>query len=150
MEPEIRELEPQTAVIVRSTTTPEGIADLLHRDLPMLVGKLVGASIPVEHPPYVRYLTTGESMDVEVGIPFDGPAPEPDGFEIGGLPGGRTAVMRHAGSYEKLRESWERFGGWAEARGDKPNGPFWESYFTNPREEPDPEKIYTDLFLPLE
>jgi len=33
--------------------------------------------------------------------------------------------------------------------GDRAAGPFWESYVTNPREEPDSSKWITEIFLPL-
>jgi hypothetical protein len=33
--------------------------------------------------------------------------------------------------------------------GEQPSGPFWESYVTNPAEEPDASKRVTEIYLPL-
>ena len=34
-------------------------------------------------------------------------------------------------------------------QGEEPAGPFWESYVTNPREEPDSSKWITDIAQPI-
>jgi effector-binding domain-containing protein len=70
----------------------------------------------------------------------------PDAGQASGLPGGRVAVLRHVGPFSGLRDACERLQEWA---GDRAAGPFWESYVTNPREEPDSSRWVTEIFLPL-
>jgi effector-binding domain-containing protein len=35
-------------------------------------------------------------------------------------------------------------------RGERASGPFWESYVTDPRSEPDASKRITDIYQPIE
>jgi effector-binding domain-containing protein len=54
--------------------------------------------------------------------------------------------LRHVGPFSGLRDACARLHEWA---GDRAVGPFWESYVTNPREEPDSSRWVTEIFLPL-
>jgi hypothetical protein len=66
--------------------------------------------------------------------------------DLGVEPAGRAAVLRHVGPFSGLRDACARLHEWA---GERAAGPFWESYVTNPREEPDSARWITELFLPL-
>ena len=68
------------------------------------------------------------------------------GVEPAGPPGGRAAVLVHVGPFSGLREACARLQEWA---GERAVGPFWESYVTNPREEPDSSRWITEIFQPL-
>ena len=62
------------------------------------------------------------------------------------LRGQTVAVLVHVGPFSGLRDACERLQEWA---GERAAGPFWESYVTNPREEPDSSRWVTEIFLPL-
>ena len=55
-------------------------------------------------------------------------------------------MLVHVGPFSGLRDACERLQEWV---GDRAAGPFWESYVTNPREEPDSSRWVTEIFLPL-
>jgi hypothetical protein len=138
LDPEIRELSPQPAVVEVAVTDDAGLPGVVDSGFPRLFGRLADLGVEATGPPYIRYLRTGEELELELGIPAAG--------QDSGLPGGRAAVLRHVGPYAGLREACERLQAWA---GERADGPFWESYVTNPREEPDSSRWVTEIFLPL-
>jgi effector-binding domain-containing protein len=140
-DPEIRELSPQHAVVEVTVTDAAGIPAAVDSGFPRLFGRLADLGVEPAGPPYIRYLRTGAEMELELGIPVG-----PDAGQSSGLPGGRVAVLRHVGPFSGLRDACERLQEWA---GDRAAGPFWESYVTNPREEPDSSKWVTEIVLPL-
>ena len=141
MDPEIRELSPQPAVTEVAVTAAAGIPSGVDSGFPRLFGRLADLGVEPAGPPYIRYLRTGAELELELGVPVG-----PDAGQSSGLPGGRAAVLRHVGPFSGLRDACERLQEWA---GDRAAGPFWESYLTNPREEPDSSKWITEIFLPL-
>jgi effector-binding domain-containing protein len=143
-DPEIRELSPQHAVVEVTATDDAGIPAAVDSGFPRLFGRLADLGVEPAGPPYIRYLRTGAEMELELGIPVG-----PDAGQSSGLPGGRAAVLRHVGPFSGLRDACEALQRWAAERGEPAAGPFWESYVTNPREEPDSSKWVTEIFLPL-
>ena len=143
-DPEIRELSPQHAVVEVTVTDDAGIPAAVDSGFPRLFGRLADLGVEPAGPPYIRYLRTGAEMELELGIPVG-----PDAGQSSGLPGGRAAVLRHVGPFSGLRDACERLQTWAAERGETAAGPFWESYVTNPREEPDSSRWITEIVLPL-
>ena len=141
LDPEIRELSPQPAVVEVAVTDQAGLPGVVDRGFPRLFGRLAELGAEPAGPPFIRYLRTGEELELELGIPVG-----PDAGQTSGLPGGRAAVLRHVGPFSGLRDACARLQEWA---GERAAGPFWESYVTNPREEPDSSKWITEIFLPL-
>ncbi len=140
-DPEIRELSPQPAVVEVTVTDDAGIPAAVDSGFPRLFGRLADLGVEPAGPPYIRYLRTGAEMELELGIPVG-----PDAGQSSGLPGGRVAVLRHVGPFSGLRDACERLQEWA---GERAAGPFWESYLTNPREEPDASRWITEIVLPM-
>ena len=143
-DPEIRELSPQPAVTEVAVTDADGIPSVVDAAFPRLFGRLADLGVEPAGPPYIRYLRTGAEMELELGIPVG-----PDAGQSSGLPGGRAAVLRHVGPFSELRAACEALQAWVAAQGETAAGPFWESYVTNPREEPDSSKWITEIVLPL-
>jgi effector-binding domain-containing protein len=140
-DPEIRELSPQPAITEVAVTDADGLPSVVDSGFPRLFGRLAELGVEPAGPPYIRYLRTGAELELELGIPVG-----PDAGQPSGLPGGRAAVLRHVGPYDELRDACARLQEWA---GDRAAGPFWESYVTNPRDEPDSSRWVTEIFLPL-
>jgi AraC family transcriptional regulator len=67
------------------------------------------------------------------------------------LEGGDCAVLTHYGPYSQLGEAYRwLYGVWLPGSGREPrNAPAFEIYFGDPRQTP-PEKLRTDIHLPLE
>ena len=80
-----------------------------------------------------------------------GPVPaNPQGIVDGVLPGGRCAVVRHAGSRDRVAESvYYLFRDWLPGSGEEPRDfPVYFEYLDAGTETPE-EQQQTDIFLPL-
>lgn len=143
---EIRELAEQPAAVEHATTPSEGLPSAVDRGFPAIFGRLEKLGVEPAGPPFVRYLETGDQFTIELGVPVAGKLE--DGKQAN-LPAGRAAVWRHVGPYSELRTACERLGAAVEELGEEPAGGLWESYVTNPAEEPDPAKRITEIYLPL-
>ena len=89
LDPEIRELSPQPAVTEVAVTDDAGIPAVVDAGFPRLFGRLAELGVEPAGPPFIRYLRTGEELELELGIPVG-----PDADQSSGLPGGRAAVLR--------------------------------------------------------
>ncbi len=143
---EIRDIAAQPAAVERATTPAADLPAAVDRAFPALFERLGKAGVEPAGPPFIRYLETGDPLEVELGVPVSG---EVGDGEQASLPAGRTAVLRHVGPYSELRAACERLGQEVERLGERASGPFWESYVTNPAEEPDASKRITEIYLPL-
>ena len=143
-DPEIRELTPQPAVVEVAVTEAAGLPAVVDSGFPRLFGRLAELGVEPAGPPYIRYLRTGEELELELGIPVG-----PDAEQSSGLPGGRAAVLRHVGRFSGLRAACAALEAWVAEQGLEPAGPFWESYVTNPRDEPDSSKWITEITQPI-
>ena len=144
LDPEIRELSPQPAVVEVAVTDDAGLPGVVDSGFPRLFGRLAELGVEPAGPPYIRYLRTGAELELELGIPVG-----PDAEQSSGLPGGRAAVLRHVGPFSGLRAACEALERWVVGQGEEPAGPFWESYVTNPRDEPDSSKWITEIVQPI-
>jgi AraC family transcriptional regulator len=74
----------------------------------------------------------------------------PPGLAEQRVPGGRYARTTHIGPYTQVGDAWARFmGQWLPGSGERlGDGVTYEIYVNNPSEVP-PEKLHTDLYLPL-
>jgi effector-binding domain-containing protein len=149
LEPEIRELAAEPAVIETAVTDGAGMGAIVDRAFGALFDELAKQGVEPAAAPYVRYIKTGDQLEIELGVPVAPDAVELAGVEQASLPSGRAAVLRHVGPYDGLRAACERLQMWVEERGESASGPFWESYVTNPATERDPAKRITDIYVPL-
>ncbi len=87
------------------------------------------------------------TMDIEIGWPVAGPFPGDGDVQTSTLPGGTVAVASHFGPYDGIGPVYEAIQTWCREHGDEIAGPPWESYFTDPHEEPDTAKWRTDVYF---
>ena len=144
--PEIRSIAAQRAAVERAQTDADGIAGVVDRTFPALFARLAEQGAAPAGPPYIRYLRHDEVFDLELGVPV------PDGTAVvrelrGGLPAGRTAILRYMGHFSGLRAACDGLMEWVAEHGEEAAGPMWEVYVTNPREEPDSSKWITDIHI---
>src|SRR5689334_10063422 len=137
-QPDITDIPAQTALTRVATTDRAGMGATIDRAFGELFAELDRLRAEPAGPPYIRYLSTGEQLEIELGVPVASDAVPENGRAT--LPGGRAAVLRHTGPYEELPQAVERLARSVQEHGEKASGPFWESYVTNPAEEPDPAK----------
>lgn len=143
--PEIRELPAQPAAVEVAVTDADGLPSVIDSGFPRLFSRLAELGVAPAGPPFIRYLRTGEELQLELGIPV----PAGSAAEDGGLPSGRVAVLRHVGHFGGLRGACERLEAWVAEQGEEAAGPFWEAYVTDPSSESDSSKWITDIHMPV-
>ena len=133
LDPEIRELSPQPAVTEVAVTDEAGVPGVVDAGFPRLFGRLAELGVEPAGPPFIRYLRTGRGA----GAASSGSrwARTPASRGAARRPGRRAAARRPVlRAPRRVRGAWPR---WVAEQGEEPAGPFWESYVTNPREEPE-------------
>ena len=151
MSVEIKEIDPIPVVGMKHKGPYDGIGDTF--------GKI-----------FQKAGAAGWPMQGCLGVYFDDPmeVPEdqlrsaaciitPEGFEPAdesveafSVDGGRYAVMRHVGTYEKLPDAWMKFYGEELPKlGMDDAGPPFELYVNDPNTTP-VEELITDLHIPVQ
>jgi len=114
----------------------DGIAAAVDSAFPALFGQLAERGAEPAGPPFIRYLSVGSELEIELGIPVA------DGERA--LPAGRWIVALHVGHFDGLRDAHAALQDWAQGEG-LAWSEFCEQYLTNPREEPDSSRWETEL-----
>ena len=110
-------------------------------------------------PPFIRYLTTdmARNLDIEVGFPVGTALPADERIATGSFPAGRYAVLVYTGSYSNqgLVKATASLLEWANKHDIRwqtstSQGVEWwraryESYMTDPQQEPDQKKWQTEI-----
>lgn len=144
---ELVEVE-ETLAIVRS-------AHCSHSELPDTISRLYGELMTaypeaeMTGPPRIYYLSWDQgSCVIEAAIPVE----TSSGFQPGDLktyPAVKAAKLDHVGPYTELHKSWEHMWGEMGRLGLAGGMPCWDSYVTDPEEEPDTSQWLTELYIPL-
>ncbi|GLF97520.1 GyrI-like domain-containing protein [Streptomyces yaizuensis] len=161
IEPVIEEHGERPYASIRDSVRMDAFDTIAHR-FGELVTWVTTQGSALAGAPFFRFHTvdlTGES-DVEAGVPVTTlPPPEGD-IRTGTLPGGRYATLRFTGHPDQLFDVADELRTWAARQGlawdltETPDGvEHWgcrlESYLTDPRVEPDPNKWETELSFRL-
>jgi effector-binding domain-containing protein len=146
MEIEIRSLEPQRVMGIRTPVKLAEIGPTIGRLMPELAGAVGEA---MAGPPLARWHAwEGEGGEMELAVPVRGDVAETDRVRASELPGGRAVVHRHVGPYDGLHATWKAVLAEMESRGLRAGAAPWESYVSDPEATP-PEEIVTEIVLPL-
>ncbi len=146
---EERSLQPQPTAVIRATAPIEHVGAALGELLPKLGEYLEMQQVPVAGAPFTRYLTVGEQVEIEAGIPV---ATAVDGEGViapGELPGGRAIVAVYTGPYDGLAEPHSAIQQWLTEHGLEPAGPPWEAYLTGDTGASPGQRI-TEVVYPLD
>lgn len=144
------ERSPQPTAIVRSTIAVSEIPEFLGRAYQAVMRVLAIQGITPMGEPFAYYRgAPTTTVDIEAGFPVAVPcAPGGDVLQ-GELPGGTIATATHVGPYETMVNTYERLTNWITAQGVVPGEAMWETYLTDPQQEPDPTKWRTQIFWPV-
>lgn len=149
-EPEIRTLPAQPVAFIRRSSGPQEISAAFGEVLPRVWDHLQTAQVAPAGPPFARFLTYSDvEVEFEAGLPTAAPVEGDGTVGQGELPAGEALVIRHVGPYEQLAAAHDAAARWCDAHDRKPAGPSWESYVTDPGEQPDPAQWVTEVFVPL-
>ena len=143
-------LAPQpVASIVVPDIGPTAVAAALHGALPDVFTHLQASGVVAAGPPFARYHhRAGDRLDLEVGLPVDGPFPPTDEILARELPGGDALVATHVGSYDDLAATVGAMVAWCTEHGRVPAGGHWEYYVDDPSAVPAAD-VRTRLVLPV-
>ena len=141
--------EQQTAV-VREQVAVGQLPEFFQRAFGAAMGQAQAQGLQVTGPPFGMYYgIPGETVDVEAGFPVSGSVSAADGVIAGTLPGGRVVEAMHVGPYDTLAATYGEVERWIDERGLRSQSLMWESYLTDPGEQPDPATWQTLLVVPL-
>jgi len=70
-------------------------------------------------------------------------------IKVGTTYAGKVITATHIGSYEKSAHVWEALDNYIKNHNLEMNGSPWEQYENTPRDEPDPNKYITHIFMPV-
>jgi len=146
----VKEPDPQPMVSVRANCMVAEIGPSLAEILPEVFSYLDKLGVKPSGPPFTRYHSyDGTNCEIESGFPVAEPQPSEGRITAGELPGGELVSTIHVGPYEDLPKAHDALDEWIKENGKKSRGPQWESYVTDPGEEPDPAKRQTVLLWPV-
>ena len=137
-------------------------------ELPTVIPQLLGEvfawlgkqGIAPAGAPFIRYhvINMESKMDIEMGVPVTGALPGDDRVSAGVLPAGRYATLIYTGVTNGLEGNkalidWAKANGVVWDRWDDENGDAfrsrYESFLTNPEDEPDQAKWETEVAIRL-
>jgi len=145
-----RTLVPQPTATIRDTIAMADVGPWMATAFGEVMAYLGEIRSAPAGPPFARYFSMpGETIDVESGFPVIAPVAPRGRIVASELPGGPAAVTTHMGSYETLDTAYAAIQEWMAEHGRQPGGPFWEVYFTDPNEVPDPAQWRTEVYQPL-
>jgi effector-binding domain-containing protein len=162
-EPRVAERPPTPYVGVTRTVTMATMAEIADQ-IPHVVERALALDLAPGGAPFLRYdvIDMARELVVEAGFPLaaDVPAGTALGdLEAGVLPGGRYATVVHVGAPATLVDATGALLRWADDAGltfdvhEDDRGDVWgcrlESYLTDPRDEPDPDRWETELAFRL-
>lgn len=147
---EKKRIAPQTICYASGSGSASEIPKLLSELLPRVVAHVKEQKGQIIGPPFTRYLSMGETLEIQAGLPLQDPIPSGDGVEVAKLPGGEALVTVHMGPYDDLNEAYGAIAKHVQANDLTPGATMWEYYWTDPQEEPDPANWKTEIFQPIQ
>ena len=146
----ITEHSEQLTAAVREQVAMDQLPEFFQRAFNAAMGQAQAQGLQVTGPPFGKYYgIPGETVDVEAGFPVSGPVSAADGVIAGTLPGGRVVEAMHVGPFDTLAATYGEVERWIDERDMRPKDVMWESYLTDPGEQPDPATWQTLICVPL-
>ncbi len=147
---EVVTVEPQPAAVVRAEVPMEEISAVFDRAFSEVVRIVEAQGLSITGSPFGYYpRMPGATVEVAAGFPTSGAvAPDGDVTPIE-LPGGQAVRGVHVGPFDSLEQTYGELVEWARGQGLQLGVGMWESYLTDPDQEPDASKWRTELTWPL-
>jgi DNA-binding transcriptional MerR regulator len=149
---EVADVPAQRLASTRLTIPPSDVSIAIPRGIAETMAYLQRHGGQPIGPPVVLYqegMPDDDAMTIEVGWPVAAALPAEGAFGPGSIGGTTVARTTHIGPYTGLQGAFAALVEWVQAHGHELHGPPWESYVTNPAEEPDPAKYRTDIAWPI-
>jgi effector-binding domain-containing protein len=144
---ELVNLNPQPALVVRAEVARAQLGATLASILPRAFQHAMKSNVASTGMPFTRYLSSGEPLSIEAGVPVSSKVDGAADVLSAELPGGKVARTVHQGPYDGLPAAHAALHAWAKERGLQARNGVWEVYVTDPSTEPDVQKWQTHVFL---
>jgi AraC-like DNA-binding protein/effector-binding domain-containing protein len=158
-----KELTAQPVLVVRRRVPRSGIAAAIGEALGHIFEYAQRKGIALTGHPFTRYVDVGAGLlTIEPGMRIAGShdraVENVEAWRSGAtdtgvvedvLPSGPAATTIHRGPYETLADAYAELETWIEAQGAQRSGAPWESYLTDPVEQPDPMQWQTEVSWPI-
>jgi len=157
MKPDIKivETKRQPTLAIRESTDLASIPDKMGRIFMEIFAFMQTRGIVPAGPPFAYYYDVNSMaankgiVDMECGFPVSSPVEGDGRIRAGVLPAGKAISAIHVGPYDKLSETYDAILSWIQENGCQVEENMWETYLTDPCQEPDPAKWRTNIFWPL-
>jgi DNA-binding transcriptional MerR regulator len=148
---ELRELEEQPALTVRSRVREDELDHAIGRAINSVAAYLVELGEESAGPPFdIRSDVDEDDVSaVEIGWPTRRELPARPPIESRRLPPGPAALAVFRGPYEELPSAYRAVYEWVLEQGREPLGSPREIYYSDPDETPDPADYVTGIVWPL-
>ena len=146
---DIIERSAQTALSIRARVPLPALAQTIGESL-FALSRYAGEKgyIPSGSPFLAHHGSDGLERDIEIGLPFGLGIEGRDTVTVSEIPGGKYAVYRYRGPYERLPEVQAALEQWLSANGHCITGATYEIYLNDPRTTA-PESLETEIMFPL-
>jgi effector-binding domain-containing protein len=148
---EIKDVPDLRAALLRRHSEAAAVGRAVRDGMGALMETLARSGVARSGAPFL--VTRGEmddpaGLDLELGVPVEGPfAGEGDVVE-GVLAGGTVASTIHVGSYRSIGRTYGALTSWVADQGRQIAGPPVEIYISDPDETP-PEELRTEVRFPV-
>ena len=148
--PTILQTEKQLTAAIRLTIPRSEMQHVMGPGIGELMATVAAQGKSLSRPWFTRHFRmTPEQFDFEICVPISEPI-VPAGRVVNSfLPASKVARTIYHGPFEELGSAWGEFGTWIENAGHKEDEWLWETYLTDPSENPDPSTWQTELTRPL-
>ena len=145
------DLEPIPVLFMRRTVAQEELGGIFAECFPAVFQFAMANGVELAGAPFARYRSFApDAIEVDAGIPIGGSAEGNAEIEFGTLAGGKHVMTIHKGAYETLDQAHSAIEVWLTTNGKSAAGPTWESYVTDPGEEPNPDEWQTFVYCPID
>lgn len=143
-------LEPKQAITIRDHCPASELSKKYDELFNKINESMKEQSLEYSSAPFGIYHDySPEDVDVEVGIPVAG-NPNPIGrVNVIQTYGGKAVKLKFYGPYSKLHEAWNSLMEHVRVNNYQMSDSPFEVYVTDPRSEPDPSKLLTELYCPI-
>ena len=146
----VETLQAQPAAVFRAEVAMADLPAAFERGFHATFAAAQAQGVGVVGPPFGFYpRMPTDTVEVLVGFPVATPVSPTDDVARFELPSGPAVVGVHVGPYDGLSETYDELAAWAAAEGHLLADHMWESYVSDPEEEPDPATWETRIVWPL-
>jgi effector-binding domain-containing protein len=148
--PEISQTAAQSTAIIHVTVPRDQMRVVMGPGVDELMSTLRAQGIVPAGPWFTHHLRMAAAIfDFEIGVPVTESVAATGRVTNGILPAATVARTIYHGSYEGLPAAWSELNAWIKAQGRTAGPSLWQTYVTDPKENPDPATWRTELTRPL-